>query len=161
MQRTIGRFQVMALLQAARYYLLKGDLEKAKSFGLNRAIFYAWAKRSGKPVFQRKRTAGASAPSIPSRAREVEALGNENAYVNDEGLFVIGSEVQRPEDYDREIVRRIEAVIPYEEAWNAAINYLKSFPWMEGEKAVRGIRINRCYKASYHPDLLLIHISRN
>jgi len=55
-------------------------------------------------------------------------LGNENAYVNDEGLFVIGSEVQRPEDYDREIVRRIEAVIPYEEAWNAAINYLKSFP---------------------------------
>jgi hypothetical protein len=128
MQRTIGRFQVMALLQAARYYLLKGDLEKAKSFGLNRAIFYAWAKRSGKPVFQRKRAAGASAPSIPSRAREVEALGNENAYVNDEGLFVIGSEVQRPEDYDREIVRRIEAVIPYEEAWNAAINYLKSFP---------------------------------
>lgn len=29
----------MGLLQAARYYLLTGDLEKAKSFGLNRAIF--------------------------------------------------------------------------------------------------------------------------
>jgi len=37
----------MALLQAARYYLLTGDLEKAYSFGLNRAIFYAWAKRRG------------------------------------------------------------------------------------------------------------------
>ena len=126
--REIGRFQVMALLQAARYYLLKGDMEKAKSFGLNRAIFYAWAKRSGKPVFHRRRTAGASAPSIPSHAREMEALGNENAYVNEEGFFVIGNEVQRPEDYDREIVRRIEDFVPYEEAWNAAINYLKSFP---------------------------------
>ena len=40
----VGRFQVMGLLQAARYYLLTGDLQKAKSFGLNRAIFYAWAK---------------------------------------------------------------------------------------------------------------------
>ncbi len=37
----IGRFQVMALLQAARYYVLTGDINKAKSFGLNRAIFYA------------------------------------------------------------------------------------------------------------------------
>ena len=37
----------MALLQAASYYLLKGDLNRAKSFGLNRAIFYAWAKGSG------------------------------------------------------------------------------------------------------------------
>ncbi|PNV77626.1 MAG: hypothetical protein C0200_05210 [Thermoproteota archaeon] len=124
----IGRFQVMALLQAARYYLLKGDVEKAKSFGLNRAIFYAWAKRSGKPLPHRRRTAGASAPSIPSHAREIEALGNENAYVNEEGFFVIGSEVQRPEDYDREVVKRIEDFIPYDEAWNAAISYLKSFP---------------------------------
>jgi len=37
----LGRFQVMALLQAIRYYLLAGDLERAKSWGLNRAIFYA------------------------------------------------------------------------------------------------------------------------
>jgi len=43
----LGRFQVMALLQAARYYKLHGDLEKAKSWGLNRAIFYAWAKHYG------------------------------------------------------------------------------------------------------------------
>ncbi|RLG48124.1 MAG: hypothetical protein DRN90_03930, partial [Thermoproteota archaeon] len=31
--RKLGRFQVMGLLQAARYYVLKGNLEKAKSFG--------------------------------------------------------------------------------------------------------------------------------
>ena len=43
----IGRFQVMALLQTARYYRLHGDLMRAKSFGLNRAVFYAWAKHYG------------------------------------------------------------------------------------------------------------------
>jgi len=43
----IGRFQVMALLQAARHYIIHKDLKKAKSFGLNRAIFYAWAKHYG------------------------------------------------------------------------------------------------------------------
>lgn len=127
MRSRIGRFQVMALLQAARYYLLKGDLERAKSFGLNRAIFYAWAKRSGGKAGVR-RAAGASAPSIPMRAREMEFLGDEGAYVNERGLFVIGDEVQRPEDYDREVVARISSVLPYEEAWNAALNYLRSFP---------------------------------
>ncbi|MEM2604348.1 MAG: hypothetical protein QW187_04420 [Candidatus Korarchaeum sp.] len=124
----VGRFQVMALLQAARYYLLKGDLDRAKSFGLNRAIFYAWAKRSkGRPA-PRRRVAGASAPSMPQRARELEVLGDERAYVNEQGLFVIGDDVQRPEDYDREVVERIGRVIPYERAWEAALKYLRSFP---------------------------------
>ncbi|MDK2384543.1 MAG: hypothetical protein QI199_07035 [Candidatus Korarchaeota archaeon] len=123
----IGRFQVMGLLQAARYYLLKGDLERAKSFGLNRAIFYAWAKRSGgRPA--RRYAAGATAPSMPPAARNIEKLGNEAAYISEGGLFVIGNEVQRPEDYDRQIAQRIDAVIPYEEAWRAAIKYLKTFP---------------------------------
>jgi len=117
----------MALLQAARYFLLKGDLERAKSFGLNRAIFYAWAKRSGGRV-RTHRAAGASAPSIPKVAREIEQLGDERAYVSDDGFFIIGDEVQRPEDYDEQVVRKIEAVVPYDRAWNAALNYLRSFP---------------------------------
>src|SRR5579883_2904365 len=41
----VGRFQVMALLQAARAQVLGYPLDEAKSFGLNRAIFYAAAKR--------------------------------------------------------------------------------------------------------------------
>ncbi len=123
----IGRFQVMALLQAARYYLLKGDLDKAKSFGLNRAIFYAWAKRSGgRP--RRRYAAGASAPSMPAPSRDVEKIGNEAAYITESGLFTIGNEVQRPEDYDREIAQRIEPFISYEEAWKAALNYLRTLP---------------------------------
>lgn len=44
----IGRFQVMATLQAARAYALGLSLEEAKSFGLNRAIFYAAAKKGFK-----------------------------------------------------------------------------------------------------------------
>jgi hypothetical protein len=41
----VGRFQVMALLQAARAKVLGYPLDEAQSFGLNRAIFYAAAKR--------------------------------------------------------------------------------------------------------------------
>ncbi len=44
----IGRFQVMALLQAARAHVLGYPLDEAKSFGLNRAIFYAAAKKGFK-----------------------------------------------------------------------------------------------------------------
>jgi len=40
-----GRFQVMATLQAARAFLLGLILELAKSWGLNRVIFCAAAKR--------------------------------------------------------------------------------------------------------------------
>jgi hypothetical protein len=41
----VGRFQVMALLQAARAKALGYPLDEAESFGLKRAIFYAAAKR--------------------------------------------------------------------------------------------------------------------
>jgi hypothetical protein len=40
----------MATLQAARAYVLGYSLEEAKSFGLNRAIFYAAAKRGFKSM---------------------------------------------------------------------------------------------------------------
>jgi len=126
----IGRFQVMGLLQAARYYLLRGDLEKAKSFGLNRAIFYAWAKRTaGRARWSKKYSAGAAiSSSIPKRSRGEEKLGDEVAYVSDQGFFVIGDQIQRPEDYDRQIASRIEGIVPYDEAWKAALNYLTRFP---------------------------------
>jgi hypothetical protein len=40
----IGRFQVMATLQAARAYALGFSLDETKSFGLNRAIFLCCGK---------------------------------------------------------------------------------------------------------------------
>ncbi len=120
----------MGLLQAARYYLLKGDLERAKSFGLNRAIFYAWAKRTaGKVRWSKRYSAGAAvSSSIPRESKEEEKLGDEVAYVSDQGFFVIGNQIQRPEDYDRQIASRIEGIVPYDEAWKAALNYLTRFP---------------------------------
>ncbi len=117
----VSRFQVMALLQAARYYVLTGDLERAKSFGLNRAIFYAWAKRYGRgyqPRYPLRR---------PVSTRLAETLG-ERTPVSERGWFAMGGVEQRPEDYDRQVASRISAVVPYEEAWRAAVEYVKSFP---------------------------------
>lgn len=126
----IGRFQVMGLLQAARYYLLTGDLSKAKSFGLNRAIFFAWAKHY-KPRYGYGR--GALAPSgKPKEAEEArykfELVGNEKVPVSDVGYFVIGETVQTPTDFDKEIADKINSVVPFEYAWRAAIDYVSRFP---------------------------------
>ncbi len=41
----VGRFQVMATLQAARAFVLGMPLGSAKSFGLNRAILRRGQKR--------------------------------------------------------------------------------------------------------------------
>ena len=130
----IGRFQVMALLQAARYYLLKGDLERAKSWGLNRAIFYAWAKHYGpsrRPTARlraqaRRLSSGSEVGEEETRWVEV---GGEKAMVSPRGWFVIGGVEQRPEDFDRQVARRFEeAGISFREAWEAALEYLRRFP---------------------------------
>jgi len=129
--KKLGRFQVMGLLQAARYYLIKGDIERAKSFGLNRAIFYAWAKRYARDRLSRgKRRIGAEATAGPRAADlRVEQIGNETAYLSPRGWFTIGGTEQSARDYDQQIAKRIEAAaIPYEDAWATAIRYLKGFP---------------------------------
>ncbi len=124
----IGRFQVMGLMQAARYYLLKGDLEKAKSFGLNRAIFYAWAKRS-RPVKKEVSQRRLDEEESKEETYNFEKVGNEEAPVdNRSGLFMIGKKVQTPEDYDREVAQRINAIVPYDEAWEKTLKYLNGFP---------------------------------
>lgn len=126
-----GRFQVMALLQAARYYTLTGDLDKAKSFGLNRAIFYAWAKRYG-PSARPRMGRDATRPKGSSgggreEVQRVEMLGEE-AYVSHDGWFAMGGVSQKPDDYDRQVIRIIGSTIPYEEAWRRALEYVRSFP---------------------------------
>ncbi|RLG40085.1 MAG: hypothetical protein DRO05_07250 [Thermoproteota archaeon] len=130
--KKLGRFQVMGLLQAARYYVLRGDLKKAKSFGLNRAIFYAWAKRTGGRVGRRAARARAARPLVEAGVKEVrrleEHVGDEVAYLSEDGFFSIGDQVQRPEDYDRQIAGKIDPVIPYEQAWEAALRYVSKFP---------------------------------
>ncbi len=123
----IGRFQAMGILQAARYYVLYGDIDKAKSFGINRAIFYAWAKYYGRGY--KARTGKLEIPKdVKESDRELKNVAGEQVYVDKEsGYFIIGDKPQTPEDYDKEIKNKIELVIPYEEAWKASIDYVSSF----------------------------------
>jgi len=127
----IGRYYVMALLQAARYFTLTGDLDKAKSFGLNRAIFYAWAKHYGKG-YTPKTVIRRRAPSGRVEAKEGKykftvACG-EQVPVSDRGWFIMGGKEQMPDEYDRVIAGKIDKVVPYNKAWKAALEYVKSFP---------------------------------
>jgi hypothetical protein len=124
----LGRFQVMALLQAARCFLLTKDIEKSKSFGLNRAIFYAWAKQRGVEAKRPPSRRGVVKPSKQAEERNVFQLGNETAYLSEDGWLMIGNAKQTPRDYDEQIVRRINEVVPYEEAWRKALQYLEEFP---------------------------------
>lgn len=58
---TITRFQVKALLQTARARKLGLNLKEAKSWGLNRALFYAAAKKG----WQIAKAKGSHRPIIP------------------------------------------------------------------------------------------------
>ncbi len=124
----VGRFEVMALLQAARYYLLTGDLEKAKSFGLNRAIFYAWAKYYG-PHGRRGSYAASRIASLgKSEKKFVKVFGTEEVPVSDRGWFEMGGKEQLPEDFDRVVKSKLETVAPWEIVWSKTLEYLKRFP---------------------------------
>ncbi len=148
----VGRFPVMALLQAARYYLLTGDLEKAKSFGLNRAIFYAWAKYYGparsaarRLRYQPPRGSGGRPEGGEPGEKLVEVLG-EKVKVGPRGWYSMGGVEQTPEDFERNVARKFEeAGVPFEEAWRAALDYVASFP----ERVLKDPQ--RFFKEVYEP----------
>lgn len=134
---TIGRFQVMALLQAARYYLIKEkSIEKAKSFGLNRAIFYAWAKYY-KPIygFSRK-TLIEFEKRIKEGKMKFDKVGNELAPISERGWYYIGDKEQLPIDFDKNVTQKIEVFYDFNKVWEAVLKYLESFPkeWLEDQR---------------------------
>lgn len=126
-RKKIGRFEVMALLQAARYYLLTGDMKKAFSFGLNRAIFYAWAKHYGKGVRSAAERVAKGVEEKVEEGKPVVYVGDEKAFMGPSGYFMMGGKEQTPQDFERNIVGKIEAVIPFEKAWKAALEYVSQF----------------------------------
>jgi hypothetical protein len=63
----------------------------------------------------------------------------------DTGLFTIGGKPQRPQDYDREVAWKIDVVVPYQRAWEAAVEYVSSFPREVLESQ------QRFYKRVYEP----------
>jgi hypothetical protein len=131
---TVGRFQVMALLQAARASELGLPLESALSWGLTKAIFYAAAKRGFKG-HSAKAAAGGGQSHPPLRAtpdaakshHEEYRLGDDMAY-RDEGSpnFVIGGKVQTKQDFERQVEVRFQG--HFREAWKEALDYVRRFP---------------------------------
>jgi hypothetical protein len=115
----------MATLQAARARLLGLPLASAKSWGLNRAIYYAAAKRGFKKP-------PGTVPSRPEGSRAAVReflLGDDRAFRVTSGgktLFTIGGEVQKPEDFDRQIVQRFSGA--YGRAWDEAVQIVKAYP---------------------------------
>jgi hypothetical protein len=132
----IGRFQVMATLQAARAYVLGKDLTEAKSFGLNRAIFYAAAKKGFKGekeispkeiILKRKKVSEDKLQRI-RESFKIETIGDEMAYaveIDGKVYYTIGGEIQTEEDFEKEIERRFKG--KFEKAWKEAIEIVSSY----------------------------------
>ncbi len=113
----------MATLQAARAQLLGLPLASAKSWGLNRAIYIAAAKRGFTP--------GKSGPTKPKKYAATFAeyqLGEDKAYrvkAGGELLFTIGGEIQTPEDFTRQVVARFNGT--FREAWHEAVDIVRRY----------------------------------
>ena len=143
--KLVGRFEVMALLQAARYYLLTGDLEKAKSFGLNRAIFYAWAKHYGRVIKPWRASSGTQAEGKGKGSVKLVKVLGEDVPTSGRGWFVIGDQEQLPQDFDAQVANKINAALPFDVVWEVALQYVRKFP----ESVLRNQQ--RFFKYVYEP----------
>jgi len=133
----VGRFQVMATLQAARARVLGYSLDEAKSFGLNRAIFYAAAKRGFKAVRvgPPKISLSKELLKLPKKKIEkieksfsIEKIGDEMAYcveIDGKKVFTIGNELQTPEKFKKQVESRFGR--NFEKAWKEALEIVKSY----------------------------------
>lgn len=133
----VGRFQVMATLQAARAYVLGKPIEEAKSFGLNRAIFYAAAKkgfkveRGARPpeeiVIEKRKVPKEKLEEI-KKSFKVEEIGDELAYaveIDGKIYYTIGGEIQTEKDFEKQIEKRF--VGKFNEAWEEAVKIVSSY----------------------------------
>src|SRR5438067_10727882 len=80
--RKVTRFQVMGTLQAARARALGLSADEAKSFGLNRALFYAAAKRgwSDAKALGMRRPVITEFEKDRERHEEVQRIGGEKVF---------------------------------------------------------------------------------
>jgi hypothetical protein len=139
--RRINRFTVMAMLQAARAQSLGLPREAAYSWGLNRAIFYAAAKRGfrgGSPGTGSGGT-GASSPETthekPEKSekdggRELYRLGDDEAYRDTEAtdlVFRIGDSDQTAAEFERQIAARFGSKENFRAAWDEAMRIVGAY----------------------------------
>ena len=126
--RRITRFTVMATLQAARVRRLGLEEGSAYSWGLNRAIFYAAAKR-GFGGSRAAPSAGGSERSAPSEAN-LYSLGNDEAYRDPNSptlRFAIGGETQTPEAFQKQVAARFGDARNFARAWKEAMEIVDGF----------------------------------
>lgn len=124
----VGRFQVMAILQAARAKELGFPESRAKSWGLNRAIFYAAAKRGFRHAVQPPGPGGVGKRPV-ARLGKTYFLGNEMAYTAKKSnriYFTIGGELQTENDFKRQIESRFGKY--FTGAWKESLAIIRQFP---------------------------------
>jgi hypothetical protein len=117
----------MALLQAARAYVLGLPLESAYSWGLNRAIFIAAAKRGFKSGSGGEGGGKAKTKKTSKEASDYH-LGDDMAFKDEEGgflRFTIGGRIQTKEDFERQVKSRFGGAFPT--AWKEAVTYVREF----------------------------------
>jgi hypothetical protein len=126
----VGRFQVMATLQAARAQALGLNHDEARSWGLNRAVFYAAAKRGFRhaaPLGGTARETGSGEHAAARAGKDDQedreyVLGGEKAYVAANPArgvrFKFGDEEQTPRDFEWQVERRFN---DWPAAWAEAV----------------------------------------
>jgi hypothetical protein len=125
---SINRFTVMAMLQAARAARLGLPQDSAYSWGLNRAIWYAAAKRgfkSGVPGEEGERAEKA-------KPGEEYHLGQDLAYRDPASpttnpIFTLGGEVQSAEEFRAKIASRFASAQDFDRAWEEAMRIISQF----------------------------------
>jgi hypothetical protein len=123
----VGRFQVMVILQAARAKDLGLPASRAKSWGLNRAIFYAAAKRGFKHPVQPVGRGGVGKRPV-ARPGKTYFLGDEMAYTAKKSnriYFTIGGELQTEGDFKRQIEGRFGK--HFGDAWKESLAIVRQF----------------------------------
>ena len=121
----------MALLQTARAYILGLPLDSAYSWGLNRAIFIAAAKRGfkgGSAAEGKGQAGGQAAKGRRTSKAPVYYLGDDMAYKDPKGgdlQFTFGGKVQTKEEFDERVKSRFGKAFPA--AWKEALAYVKGF----------------------------------
>ena len=118
----------MATLQAARARRLGLSEDSALSWGLNRAIFYAAAKRGFGRGAATPSAGGTGCPEEPDK--DLYSLGNDEAYRDPNApglLFTIGGETQTPDSFRKQVAARFGDSENFDCAWKEATAIVEEF----------------------------------
>jgi hypothetical protein len=118
----------MAVLQAARASKLGLSDSSARSWGLNRAIFYAAAKRGFKGRSGSRKSKDERTQPIRETPEEF-FIGDEKVYKSDttseDVLFTFGGKMQTDEEWEKRIGIRFGGA--FEQAWSEALEIVDGF----------------------------------